>query len=73
MIKSMSGYDLIEQAKNQEQSPEKEAQRRLINDMLFDIRMKILDNGYHENYNMHEEAIEQFILNYAKKRGLDGL
>jgi hypothetical protein len=35
--------------------------------------MKILDNGYHENYNMHEEAIEQFILNYAKKRGLDGL
>jgi hypothetical protein len=73
MIKSMSGYDLIEQAKQTEQMPEKEVQRRLINDMLFSVRMKRLDNDLQENYNINEEAIEQFILDYAKRRGLDDL
>ena len=73
MIKSMSGYDLIEQAKTNESVNEKSIQMILINYMLFDIRMKRLDNEYYENYNIHEEAIEQFILDYARKRGLDGL
>lgn len=69
IISSLSGLDQIERAEN-EQSSELEIKRQLLNDMLFEIKMARLNLDLAENYSHNEQAVEHFLLDYAKRHGI---